>query len=90
MRSIEHSNSWSMRCVLIWRCVHRADRRATRQRVVMLDADMIVRRNMDHLLEMELAKDWIAAAHVCACNPRRLSHYPEDWYVRYQVRPPAL
>lgn len=47
----------------------------------MLDADMIVMRNMDHLLEMELEEDWIAAAHVCACNPRRLPHYPEDWYV---------
>ncbi|RPD81843.1 nucleotide-diphospho-sugar transferase [Lentinus tigrinus ALCF2SS1-7] len=49
------------------------------ERVVMLDADMIVMRNMDHLLEMELEKDWIAAAHVCACNPRRLPHYPDDW-----------
>lgn len=47
----------------------------------MLDADMIVLRNMDHLLEMELEKDWIAAAHVCACNPRGLPHYPDDWYV---------
>ena len=50
---------------------------------------MIVMRNMDHLLEMELEEDWIAAAHVCACNPRRLPHYPEDWYV-FQVRTPGL
>ena len=27
-----------------------------------------------------LPDDWIAAAHVCACNPRKLPHYPSDWY----------
>ncbi|KAH9969000.1 nucleotide-diphospho-sugar transferase, partial [Russula dissimulans] len=48
-------------------------------RVVMLDSDMIVMRNMDELMEIELPADWIAAAHVCACNPRKLTHYPEDW-----------
>ncbi|KAI0757153.1 nucleotide-diphospho-sugar transferase [Daedaleopsis nitida] len=48
-------------------------------RVVMLDADMIVMRNMDDLFDTELEKDWIAAAHVCACNPRKLSHYPPEW-----------
>jgi len=40
---------------------------------------MIVMRNMDELMDLELAKDQIAAAHVCACNPRRLKHYPADW-----------
>ncbi|OBZ79556.1 Galactinol synthase 1 [Grifola frondosa] len=48
-------------------------------RVVMLDADMIVMRNMDELMELDLPVDWIAAAHVCACNPRKLPHYPADW-----------
>ncbi|TBU49677.1 nucleotide-diphospho-sugar transferase [Dichomitus squalens] len=48
-------------------------------RVVLLDADMIVKRNMDELLEMPLERDWIAAAHVCACNPRKIPHYPADW-----------
>jgi alpha-N-acetylglucosamine transferase len=47
----------------------------------MLDSDMIVMRNMDELMEIELPADWIAAAHVCACNPRKLTHYPEDWWV---------
>ncbi|KAG6832451.1 hypothetical protein H0H92_001497 [Tricholoma furcatifolium] len=48
-------------------------------RVVLLDCDMIVLRNMDDLMELELADDHIAAVHVCACNPRRLKHYPADW-----------
>ena len=50
------------------------------QRVVMIDADMIIRRNMDELMDLSLPDDWIAAAHVCACNPRKLPHYPSDWY----------
>ncbi|KAH9982434.1 glycosyltransferase family 8 protein [Lactifluus volemus] len=48
-------------------------------RVVLLDSDMIVMRNMDELMELDLPPDWIAAAHVCACNPRKLAHYPKDW-----------
>ncbi|KAJ4001048.1 nucleotide-diphospho-sugar transferase [Lentinula boryana] len=49
------------------------------ERVVLLDADMLIKRNMDELLEMPLAQDEIAAAHVCACNPMKLDHYPADW-----------
>ncbi|KZT06816.1 glycosyltransferase family 8 protein [Laetiporus sulphureus 93-53] len=49
------------------------------ERVVMLDSDMVVMRNMDELMEIALPKDWIAAVHVCACNPRKLPHYPSDW-----------
>ena len=45
----------------------------------MLDSDMIVTQNMDDLFDMELADDEIAAVHVCACNPRKLPHYPADW-----------
>ncbi|HEV7736057.1 MAG TPA: hypothetical protein VGO47_01630 [Chlamydiales bacterium] len=31
-------------------------------------------------MEEELpGKDWIAACHACACNPRKLPHYPADW-----------
>lgn len=48
-------------------------------RVVLMDADMIVMRKMDELMDLSLGKDEIAAAHVCACNPRRLVHYPADW-----------
>lgn len=49
------------------------------QRVVLLDSDMVVRRNMDELMELDLPPGWIAAAHACACNPRKLPHYPKDW-----------
>ncbi|KAK0208366.1 nucleotide-diphospho-sugar transferase [Desarmillaria ectypa] len=48
-------------------------------RVVLLDADVIILRNMDELMDLDLPKDQIAAAHVCACNPRKLPHYPADW-----------
>lgn len=49
------------------------------QRVVMMDSDMIVMRNMDELMELDLPSDRISAAHACACNPRKLAHYPADW-----------
>ncbi|KAG7099334.1 hypothetical protein E1B28_001191 [Marasmius oreades] len=49
------------------------------ERVVLLDADMIVMKNMDELMDLPLKDDEIAAAHVCACNPRKFQHYPEDW-----------
>lgn len=48
-------------------------------RIVLLDSDMIIRRNMDELMNMDLPPGWIAAAHACACNPRRFAHYPRDW-----------
>jgi lipopolysaccharide biosynthesis glycosyltransferase len=49
------------------------------ERIVLLDSDMIVMRNMDELMDLDLPKDWIAAAHACACNPRKFPHYPTDW-----------
>jgi len=48
-------------------------------RVVLLDSDMIVMKNMDELMEVDLPNDWIAAAHACTCNPYRFAHYPADW-----------
>ncbi|KAG8219910.1 glycosyltransferase family 8 protein [Butyriboletus roseoflavus] len=48
-------------------------------RIVLLDADMIVMRKMDELMHLQLGGDEIAAAHACACNPRKLKHYPADW-----------
>lgn len=64
-------------------------------RLVALDSDMIVMRNMDELMELDLPPDWIAAAHVCACNPRKLAHYPADWIPQncaytHLVHPDAL
>ncbi|KAF7342022.1 Galactinol synthase 2 [Mycena venus] len=48
-------------------------------RVVLLDSDMIVKENMDDLMEVTLPPGGIAAAHVCACNPRKIPYYPADW-----------
>lgn len=50
------------------------------EKVLLLDSDMLIRKNMDELLEdFELDDGWIAACHACTCNPRRLNHYPKDW-----------
>ena len=49
-------------------------------RIVLLDADMIVLKNMDELMEIPIPDDSLAACHACVCNPRRLSHYPKTWY----------
>ncbi|KAF2452946.1 glycosyl transferase family protein [Lineolata rhizophorae] len=58
-------------------------------RVVQLDSDMLVRRNMDELMELALdagadaadgkATRAFAASHACVCNPLGKPHYPRDW-----------
>ena len=51
-------------------------------RIVLLDGDILVRRNMDELMELPLDEERVfAAAHACACNPMKKSHYPATWYV---------
>ncbi|KAH8080127.1 nucleotide-diphospho-sugar transferase [Filobasidium floriforme] len=50
------------------------------ERVVLLDCDMVVLQNMDELMTLPLpSTEWIAAAHACTCNPRKIPTYPEDW-----------
>jgi hypothetical protein len=57
------------------------------ERVVQLDSDMLVLRNMDELMELELdapdvggkGQRVFAASHACVCNPLRKPHYPKDW-----------
>ena len=57
------------------------------ERVVQMDSDMLVRKNMDELMEMELdpperngdGERVYAASHACACNPLRKPHYPKNW-----------
>lgn len=51
------------------------------KRVVQLDSDMIVVKNMDELMEMELndTNRIFAASHACTCNPLQKAHYPKDW-----------
>jgi alpha-N-acetylglucosamine transferase len=57
------------------------------ERIVLLDADMLVVKNMDELMELELdgarlgGSDSLvfAASHACLCNPSKKPHYPKDW-----------
>ncbi|KAI9830150.1 MAG: hypothetical protein M1819_005827 [Sarea resinae] len=57
------------------------------ERVVQLDSDMLVLRNMDELMELELDGPELggtgtrvfAACHACVCNPLSKPHYPADW-----------
>jgi inositol 3-alpha-galactosyltransferase len=50
------------------------------ERLVFLDADMLVFRNMDELFELKLpGSDWIAANHACVCNLDRDEWAPDDW-----------
>ncbi len=60
-------------------------------RVVQLDADMLVLRNMDELMDLPLdapedaaaggpgSRRVFSAGHACVCNPLAKSHYPADW-----------
>lgn len=56
-------------------------------RVVQLDSDMLVLKNMDELMDLELdppeangdGNRVFAASHACACNPLKKPHYPKDW-----------
>lgn len=48
--------------------------------VCYLDADMIIRKNMDHVFDKKLpGDDWIAANHACVCNLDKDAWAPEDW-----------
>ncbi|KAB8217017.1 nucleotide-diphospho-sugar transferase [Aspergillus novoparasiticus] len=61
-------------------------------RIVLLDGDMLVRKNMDELMDMPLDEPGsglsseenkqervFAASHACACNPLNKPHYPKTW-----------
>ena len=56
-------------------------------RVVQLDSDMLVLKNMDELMELPLDSPDMngegnrvyAASHACACNPLKKPHYPKHW-----------
>lgn len=59
------------------------------ERLVYLDADMLVTKNMDELMDVELDNAGLggkgdrvyASCHACMCNPAKRVHYPKDWYV---------
>lgn len=50
------------------------------ERLVFLDADMMVFRNMDELFDVPLpGPGWLGANHACVCNLDRDSWAPADW-----------
>ncbi|KAK0630856.1 nucleotide-diphospho-sugar transferase [Bombardia bombarda] len=49
------------------------------ERIVLLDSDQIIRHNIDDMMTMDLPDNYIAAAHACTCNPKKLAHYSKDW-----------
>jgi alpha-N-acetylglucosamine transferase len=49
------------------------------ERLVVLDADMLVTQDMDELFDLALDDDEIAACHACRCNPNRIPTYPASW-----------
>lgn len=51
------------------------------EKVVQLDSDMIILKNMDELFDIELndTDRAFAASHACVCNPYKYDHYPKDW-----------
>lgn len=52
----------------------------TYSKLCYLDADMIVRKNMDAVFEKKLPDtNWIAANHACVCNLDGDAWAPEDW-----------
>lgn len=56
-------------------------------RVIQLDSDMLVLKDIDELMELELDDAVLngtggrvfAAGHACVCNPFKKPHYPVDW-----------
>jgi len=52
------------------------------EQVVMLDADMVVRQNLDELMTLDLPDEtWIGASSACLCNPMQVPTYPKHWFV---------
>ncbi|MEZ3499077.1 glycosyltransferase family 8 protein [Pantoea sp. KPR_PJ] len=49
------------------------------ERVVFLDADMLVLQNMDELFTLDLGDNQLAACHACRCNPNQIASYPASW-----------
>ena len=59
------------------------------ERVVQLDSDMLVLKNMDELMDIQLdsaesdgdgdGDRVFAASHACVCNPLKKPHYPKNW-----------
>jgi alpha-N-acetylglucosamine transferase len=57
------------------------------ERVIQLDSDMLILKNMDELMDVPLDGPELAgrgdrvfaASHACVCNPLKKPHYPKEW-----------
>lgn len=56
------------------------------ERCILVDSDMLVRRNMDELFDIDLPDHsgpgggkGVAASFACTCNPAKISTYPKEW-----------
>ena len=50
------------------------------ERVILIDSDMLVRKEMDELMDWKLKdSDGIGASFACSCNPRKVKTYPGSW-----------
>ncbi|WP_343465078.1 glycosyltransferase family 8 protein [Pantoea sp.] len=68
--SAQFGEVWSK--LRVWELTHY-------QRVVFLDADMLVLRNMDELFTLDMGDSPLAACHACRCNPNKIASYPASW-----------
>jgi alpha-N-acetylglucosamine transferase len=48
-------------------------------RIIMVDSDMLVLKNMDELFDGNLQDDHIMATFACTCNPSKNPNYPAEW-----------
>ncbi|RHZ74792.1 hypothetical protein Glove_219g83 [Diversispora epigaea] len=49
------------------------------EKAIFLDADMLLLKNIDELMNFSLSEGMLAAAHACTCNPRKIPTYPAHW-----------
>ncbi|KAG0681203.1 hypothetical protein C6P40_003227 [Pichia californica] len=49
------------------------------KRIIQLDSDMLIMKNIDELMDLSLNNKKFASTHACVCNPLKKSHYPKDW-----------
>lgn len=48
-------------------------------RIVQLDSDMLIRKNLDELMTLDLNGNKFGSTHACVCNPNKFDHYPKTW-----------
>ncbi|KAG8760380.1 hypothetical protein FRC14_003237 [Serendipita sp. 396] len=49
------------------------------EKIVFLDSDMLVLKNIDELFDLPITTNQVAAVYACTCNPFKIQFYPKDW-----------